>query len=289
MGSEVERIRSKLEKLEEALIEGRISEATYKELKEKYEKRLRELELSAAVQPPAAPAAAPAARPTAPKRLPPGVQERLTPAALALLFEPELYGPTGIHKDPKRKVYLRQVAQLALMTSATLLSMEANGHATLHVGQVGRIMKRKTVVVTKKSPFAYSEYGYLARKVYEAPMGSQVYVFEMLVDPEFKRKPWLPDDYASKIADKTLKMDLTPQTYDFLFYWEERELKRSLLDRVVRVPKKMRVMNVRLENAEFYRDQVRELKSVLERGFRGRPGFFRVVYLDCLEAIAKMS
>ncbi len=36
-------IQRKLEKLEEALIEGRISEDTYKELKEKYEKQLEEV------------------------------------------------------------------------------------------------------------------------------------------------------------------------------------------------------------------------------------------------------
>ncbi len=281
MGNEVDKIRTKLEKLEDALIEGRISEETYRELKEKYERKLRELQAGA--EPPAT------SRPTVTEPaeaggFPPGVQERLSPAVLAFVFDDEFFNVTGL-EDGLFKT-LRGQVQVALMVAATLLSLEADGHIAIQPGVRGRILKKKTVVAVKKRPFDYSRYGYLSLKIHQAPVGGEVSVYDLVFD---KSKSNKLGDPAGYFTDQVLRTDLTPQTYDFLFYWEEREIRRSLLDRVIGVPKSISVMKMHVDHAEFYRDQATELRGLFAQAAQGKPGFFKRVYSECASALLDMK
>ena len=145
MGEEVDRIRAKLEKLDDALLEGRISEETYRELKEKYERRLRELQGEIRAGESQEPARA---EPSEAAGLPPGVQESLSPAALAFVFDDELFGLTGLQENLFK--FNRANVQVALMAAATLLSLEADGHVEIRPGVRGRILKSKTVMAVKR-------------------------------------------------------------------------------------------------------------------------------------------
>ena len=280
MGDEVEKIRAKLEKLENALLEGRISEETYRELKEKYERKLRELRTASGLTETSKPALA---QPRSAGGVPPGVQERLTPAVLAFVFDDELFGLTGLKENLFE--FNRGSVQVALMAAATMLSLEADGHVEIRPGVRGRILKSKTVLAVKRKPFDLREYGVMSAKIYQAPVGAGVSVYDLVCD---KSKANKLKDPAGYVTDWVLRSDLTPQTYDFLFYWEERELQRSLLDRVLGLPKSVCVLKMHIENAQLYRDQLEGLKVLFSRAAREKPQFFDRVFSECQAALFEM-
>ncbi|RLG42696.1 MAG: hypothetical protein DRO01_01005 [Thermoproteota archaeon] len=280
MGEEVDRIRAKLEKLDDALLEGRISEETYRELKEKYERRLKELQSEIGAGAAREPARA---EPSEAAGLPPGVQETLSPAALAFVFDDELFGLTGLQENLFK--FNRANVQVALMAAATLLSLEADGHVEIRPGVRGRILKSKTVMAVKRRPFDPREYGVLSEKIHQAPVGAEVSVYDLIYEKSLADKLENPAGY---VVDRVLKGDLTPQTYDFLFYWEERELKRSLVDRMLGLPKSVSVMRMHVENAQRYRGQLEELRELFSRAAREKPGFFNRVFEECQSALYAM-
>jgi len=281
MGGEIDRIRAKLEKLDDALLEGRISEETYRKLKEKYESKLRELQ--GAIEAVEAPEAR-IAEPVGGRGLPPGVQERLTPAALAFVFDDELFGLTGLQENLFK--LNRPQVQVTLMAAATMLSLEADGHVEIRPGVRGRVLKSKTVVAVKKGAFDPREYGVMSEKIQRAPVGAEVSVYHLVYD---RSKADKLADPAGYVIDRVLRGDLSPQTYDFLFYWEEREVKRGVLDRMLGVPKSVKVMRMHVENTQVYRDQLEGLKELFSRAAREKPRFFNRMFTECQAALIGMK
>ena len=211
--------------------------------------------------------------PPPPPSPPPNVQRYLSPAVLAYLFKEEF------------KIY-DYSSTVGVMTAATLYSLLQANCIRIYPGKRGRIFKKDTVMVYKQAYFDPGFYGYLSYKISNLPIGKEISVYDVVLDPKKKGSLDYPQSY---VIEQVLEHDLSPVTWNFLFYIEVRKVKRSLLDKILLIPGEFKTRKLIKEHAEYYRPQALKLKRLFHYYVSTNPVLYKMIEDDCSKALSDME
>jgi len=195
----------------------------------------------------------------------------MTPAALVYMF-PDLFKIEGAPSSVP-------------MVAATVFALDHDGVARMHPSKRGRFFKKDTVVLVKQRNFRQRDYGVLSRKLYRARVGDSVTVYDLVVEKSVKGKLDNPNEFVERLV---ISQDFNRATWNFLFREEVVEAKRSLLDRLLRIPNRFVVITP-TENVELYKPQALALKRVFDSYVASRPHEFKVIVEECKRALYDME
>ncbi|MCD6562869.1 MAG: zinc ribbon domain-containing protein [Thermoproteales archaeon] len=210
---------------------------------------------------------------TTPTIIPPGIQERLTPATLFYIFKDEF----------KEELDMDGVWG---MVAATIYTMLSDGVISIYPSKRGRILKKDTLVIAKQRMFNPRTYGFLSLKISNLPYGYTINVYDIVYDSSKKNKLNDPEGY---ISDAVLQYDLNEVTWNFLFKEEVRKVKLSLLDKLLRIPDTYYTRYLNIEHANYYRPQAEKLKQLLRYYRYYNQWEMKVIKDECNRALYEMK
>ncbi len=206
-----------------------------------------------------------------PPTLPPNVQQTLSPAMLVHLFYDK-------HFD------MEDSFEVGLAVAATLYTLEAEGYVALSYGKRGRIRKSETVEIRKLRSFDPRRFGYLSEKIHELRVGKSINVYD-LVKKSGKRS----ESPTSLLMALVVENDLTRETWSFLYEEKVTKVKRSLIDKLIRIPGEYRWVEEREENIRLYEPQAIRLSQLVRRRMEVDPGMHRLIQRECARALSDLE
>jgi len=217
-----------------------------------------------------------AAKPSTPQpkpapRIPPHVQQTLSPGMLVHLFY-DKYFKTG------------SSFRADMAVAATLYALEAEGYVALTPSKRGRIRKHDTVEIRKLRDFDPGRFGYLSKLIHKLRVGKGINVYDLV--KKAGRKCEYP---ISRLMELIVENDLTKETWSFLYREKVHKVKRSLLDRLLLVPGEYRSIEERKRNIRLYEPQAKRLSQLVKRRMEAYPEMHRLIVRECSKALEDLK
>ncbi len=209
-----------------------------------------------------------AAKPSTPQpkpasRIPPHVQQTLSPGMLVYLFYDKYFD-------------MEYHSRADMAVAATLYALEAEGYVALTPSKRGRIRKLRD--------FDPGRFGYLSKPIHKLRVGKSINIYELV--KKAGRKCEYP---ISRLMELIVENDLTRETWSFLYKEKVRKVERSLLDRLLLIPGEYRSIEERKRNIRLYEPQAQRLSQLVKRRMEAYPEMHRLIVRECSKALEDLE